>query len=156
MAGSTSGAAEPGVTPTSPTPWQRAARRRSRLRVLAVLAVVVALGLVVTTQVPDPVGDAVGDLLYAVAVYVALVLVAPRTRPWVAGAVALAWCWLVEILQATPLVGAALDVAPAAVWVLGNTFNPRDLLLYLLGMLLAATLDRLVVRTSAARRSRSF
>ncbi|MHA7135452.1 DUF2809 domain-containing protein [Oerskovia turbata] len=102
----------------------------------------------VTTQVPDPVGDVVGDLLYAVAVYVALVLVAPRTRPWAAGAVTLGWCWLVETLQATPVVGAALDVAPAAAWVLGSTFNPRDLLLYLLGTLLATTLDLLVVRTS--------
>ncbi|MFF3066188.1 DUF2809 domain-containing protein [Oerskovia sp. NPDC057915] len=130
-------------------PWYSAARRRSRLRVLAVLAVVVALGLVVTTQVPDPVGDVVGDLLYAVAVYVALVLVAPRVRPWVAGAVVLAWCWLVEALQATSVVANLLDVVPAAAWVLGSTFNARDLLLYLLGVLLAVGVDVLVgARTS--------
>ncbi len=130
-------------------PGDRAARRRSRPRVLAVLVVVVALGLVVTTQVPDPVGDVVGDLLYAVAVYVALVLVAPRLRPWVAGAVVLAWCWFVEALQATPVVAAVLDVVPAAAWVLGSTFAARDLVLYLVGALLAVTLDVLVtVRTS--------
>ncbi|MFD6093692.1 DUF2809 domain-containing protein [Oerskovia sp. NPDC060338] len=135
-------------------PRWHGARRRSRPRVLAVLAAVVALGLVVTTQVPDPVGDVVGDLLYAVAVYVALVLVAPRLRPWVAGAVALAWCWLVEALQATPAVGAVLDVVPAAAWVLGSTFNARDLLLYLLGVLLAVGLD-LVVDARAGVTSRS-
>lgn len=130
-------------------PGDRTARRRSRPRVLAVLVVVVALGLVVTTQVPDPVGDVVGDLLYAVAVYVALVLVAPRLRPWVAGAVVLAWCWLVEVLQATPVVAAVLDAVPAAAWVLGSTFAARDLVLYLVGALLAMTLDVLVtVRTS--------
>jgi hypothetical protein len=110
---------------------------------------VVALGLVVTTQVPDPVGDVVGDLLYPVAAYAALVLVAPRLRPWVAGAVVLAWCWLVEILQATPVVAAVLDVVPAAAWVLGSTFNARDLMLYLVGVLLAVGLDVLVaVRAS--------
>jgi len=113
---------------------------------------VVALGLVVTTQVPDPVGDVVGDLLYAVAVYAALVLVAPRVRPWVAGAVVLTWCWLVEALQATPVVGAVLDVVPAAAWVLGSTFNTRDLLLYLLGVLLAVGLDVLAdARAGVAR-----
>ncbi|RXR24985.1 DUF2809 domain-containing protein [Oerskovia turbata] len=130
---------------TSPRP----ARRRSRPRVLAVLAAVVTLGIVVTTQVPDPVGDVVGDLLYAVAVYVALVLVAPRLRPWVAGTVVLAWCWLVEFLQATPVVAAVLDVVPAAAWVLGSTFNARDLVLYLVGVLLAAGLDVLVGVTTS-------
>ncbi|WP_336706649.1 ribosomal maturation YjgA family protein [Oerskovia sp. USHLN155] len=143
----TSGDAPAGRPGRALSPWP--ARRRSRPRVLAVLAAVVALGLVVTTQVPDPVGDVVGDLLYAVAVYAALVLVAPRLRPWVAGAVVLVWCWLVEILQATPVVAAVLDVVPAAAWVLGSTFNPRDLVLYLLGALLAVGLDVLVaVRTS--------
>ncbi|KRD37144.1 MULTISPECIES: DUF2809 domain-containing protein [Oerskovia] len=133
----------------------RAARRRSRPRVLAVLTAVVALGLVVTTQVPDPVGDVVGDLLYAVAVYAALVLVAPRVRPWVAGAVVLTWCWLVEALQATPVVGAVLDVVPAAAWVLGSTFSARDLLLYLLGVLLAVGFDVLAdARAGVARGSR--
>ncbi|GAA1412925.1 DUF2809 domain-containing protein [Oerskovia paurometabola] len=143
----TSGDAPTGRPGVAPPAWS--ARRRSRLRVLAVLAAVVALGLVVTKQVPDPVGDVVGDLLYAVAVYVALVLVAPRLRPWVAGTVALAWCWLVEVLQATPVVAAVLDVVPAAAWVLGSTFNARDLVLYLVGVLLAVGLDTLVgVRTS--------
>ncbi|OCI29890.1 ribosomal maturation YjgA family protein [Oerskovia enterophila] len=133
----------------------RAARRRSRPHVLAVLAAVVALGLVVTTQVPDPVGDVVGDLLYAVAVYAALVLVAPRVRPWAAGAVVLTWCWLVEALQATPVVGAVLDVVPAAAWVLGSTFSARDLLLYLLGVLLAVGLDVLAdARAGVARGAR--
>ncbi len=136
-------------------PAPRDARRRSRLRVLAVLVAVVALGLVVTTQVPDPVGDVVGDLLYAVAVYVALALVAPRLRPWVAGTVTLAWCWLVETLQATPVVGTVVEVAPQAVWVLGSTFTVRDLVLYLLGVLLAVGLDVLAdVRAGATRRSR--
>lgn len=111
----------------------------------------VVLGLLVTTQVPDPVGDAVGDLLYAVAAYAALVLVTPRSRPWVAGVVVLAWCWLVEALQATPLVGVVLDVAPAAAWVLGSTFNARDLLFYLLGAIFATGLDALAGVARARR-----
>ncbi|QDW62241.1 DUF2809 domain-containing protein [Oerskovia sp. KBS0722] len=143
----TSGETPVGRPGRAPSP--RPARRRSRPRVLATLAALVVLGLVVTTQVPDPVGDVVGDLMYAVAVYVALVLVAPRLRPWVAGAVAFTWCWLVEILQATPVVAAVLDVVPAAAWVLGSTFNARDLVLYLLGVLLAVGLDVLLgVRAS--------
>lgn len=136
-------ARRPGATSAQTSP-HHVARRRSRLRVLAVLVVVVALGLVVTTQVPDPVGDLAGDLLYAVAGYAALVLAAPRLRPAVAGAVVLAWCWGVELLQATPVTAAVLDAVPAAVWVLGSTFAARDLLLYLVGALAAVGLDVLV------------
>lgn len=92
-------------------------------------------------RLPDPWGDMAGDLLYAVALYALLVVVAPRLpRPTVA-LVTVLGCWAVEALQATPLVAAATDALPAARWVLGTTFAVRDLLLYAAGAAVALLAD---------------
>ena len=91
-------------------------RRRRRSRVLLVLAAVVLAGLVVATRVPDPLGDVGGDVLYAVAAYVLVVLVLSRVRPLAAAGIALAWCWVVEALQATGVAAAVNDAVPPAAW----------------------------------------
>ncbi|QJW37845.1 DUF2809 domain-containing protein [Cellulosimicrobium protaetiae] len=115
--------------------------RRRRLVVGLVLAVVVLTGLVVATRVTDPWGDVGGDVLYAVATYVLVVLVLARVRPLVAGAVALGWCWAVEGLQATGFAAAVNDAVPPAAWLLGSTFAVRDLVCYLVGVVLACAVD---------------
>ncbi|MGN7705018.1 DUF2809 domain-containing protein [Cellulosimicrobium sp. 22601] len=116
-------------------------RRRRRILVALVLGLVVLAGLVVATRVPDPWGDVGGDVLYAVATYVLVVLVLARVRPVVAGAVALGWCWAVEALQATGLAAAVNDAVPPAAWLLGSTFAVRDLVCYLVGVGLACAVD---------------
>ena len=116
-------------------------RRRRRILVALVLGLVVLAGLVVATRVPDPWGDVGGDVLYAVATYVLVVLVLARVRPVVAGAVALGWCWAVEALQATGLAAAVNDAVPPAAWLLGSTFAVRDLVCCLVGVAATCTVD---------------
>lgn len=138
------------------TRGRRVARVRRRPVVALVLALVVMVGFVVATRVPDPWGDVGGDVLYAVATFVLVVLVAPRVRPLVAGAVALGWCWAVEALQATGVAAAVNDAVPPAAWLLGSTFAVRDLVCYLVGVALACVVDAGVgARSATPRRPRT-
>ncbi len=71
-----------------------------RLRCLAALAVVVALGVVSRVA---PLGwwlydKSLGDVLYAAAAYLGLALLFPRWRVAPLAAVASAWCLAVEFL----------------------------------------------------------
>ncbi|MFJ1512245.1 DUF2809 domain-containing protein [Cellulosimicrobium funkei] len=142
--------------PRGASPARAGSRARRRPVVALVLAAVVVLGLVVATRVPDPWGDVGGDVLYAVATYVLVVLVAARVRPLVAGAVALGWCWAVEALQATGVAAAVNDVVPPAAWLLGSTFAVRDLVCYLVGVALACAVDAGTrARSATARRPRT-
>ena len=124
---------------------------RRRVAPAAALAAVVLAGLVVATRVPDPWGDVGGDVLYAVATYLLVALVLARSRPVVVGALALAWCWAVEALQATGLAAAVNDEVPPAAWLLGSTFAVRDLVCYAAGVAVACGVDVVV----ATRRTRT-
>jgi len=113
-----------------------------RLVLLLVAAAIVAAGLAVHLLAPkDAVGDAIGDVLYAVLVVLLVAFAAPWAAWWGTGAVALAWCVGVELLQLTSLpasLGAAFEPLKL---VLGTTFAPWDLLWYALGVVLAAGVD---------------
>ncbi len=124
------------------------ARRRALAG--AVLAAVGSCGLVVATQVPDPVGDVGGDLLYAVAAYALVALLLPRLRTGAVAALALTWCWAVEALQATGLAAVVNDEVPPAAWLLGSTFAVRDLVCYAAGAGLALVADTAVRRSALA------
>ncbi|MFD4990590.1 DUF2809 domain-containing protein [Cellulosimicrobium cellulans] len=136
----------PGVAPELARP------RRRRLVVALVLGLVVVAGFLVATRAPDPWGDVGGDVLYAVATYLLVVLVLARARPLVAGALALGWCWTVEALQATGLATAVNDAVPPAAWLLGSTFAVRDLVCYLVGVALACLVDTWAGARSATPR----
>lgn len=114
-----------------------------RQRTVAALAAVglVGLGLVVSRG-DGVVADKVGDVLYAALVYVLLVVVAPRARPWTLAAVAFGVCVLVELAQLTGIPAAIVDVVPAARYVLGTTFVALDLVAYAVGVTLAAFVRR--------------
>jgi len=114
-----------------------------RQRTVAALAAVglVGLGLVVARG-DGVVADKVGDVLYAALVYVLLVVVAPRARPWTLAAVAFGVCVLVELAQLTGIPAAIVDVVPAARYVLGTTFVALDLVAYAVGVALAAFVRR--------------
>lgn len=121
-------------------------RSRSRAVLVVVAAVVVGAGLVVATSASGALADPAGDALYAGLVYVLVLLVRPRVRPWRAGAVATAVCVAVELAQLTGAPAALVEAVPVARFVVGTTFVPVDLLAYALGAALAMVADATAVR----------
>ena len=87
-----------------------------------------------------------GTALYAAMIYAGVFIVRPRTTPWMAAAVALAFCWLVEALQLTGLPAELSERSLAARLVLGVQFDPLDLAWYAVGVLPPALLHGALAR----------
>ena len=124
-------------------------RTRRLVAALLLVATVVA-GLLVHGVLPDTVAtDIAGDALYAVAAYLAVVLIAPRLPALATGAIAAAWCVAVELFQLTglPLAWGA-QFAPVML-VLGTVFDARDLLVYVATIVLATAVDALIRRAQS-------
>lgn len=84
-----------------------------------------------------------GTTLYAAVAYVAVVFVRPRINPYLAGAAALAFCWLIEAAQLTP-VPAALSAHSLALRLLvGAHFDWLDVAWYPAGIVPLVIADRL-------------
>ncbi len=146
--------AEPGTTTEVDPP--RAGRPRTRRIVAAALLVAtVGAGLLVHVALPDTAAtDIAGDALYAVAAYLAVVLIAPRLPVLAVGAIAAAWCAGVELFQLTglPLAWGA-QFAPVML-VLGTVFDARDLGVYVATIAFATACD-LALRVLARSRRRA-
>lgn len=111
------------------------------------IAVAVAAGLLVHTQLPDTaVTDIAGDALYAVVAYLAVVVLAPRWSPMTAGGLAAVWCVGVELFQLTGLPARWGDAFSPVVLVLGTVFDPRDLVVYVVTIAALMVVDVLVSR----------
>ena len=126
-------------------------RTRRLVAALLLVATVVA-GLLVHGALPDTAAtDIAGDALYAVAAYLAAVLIAPRLPALATGAIAAAWCVAVELFQLTglPLAWGA-QFAPVML-VLGTVFDARDLLVYVVTIVLATAVDALIRTASRPR-----
>ncbi|MET8542999.1 DUF2809 domain-containing protein [Kitasatospora sp. NPDC004799] len=121
--------------------------RRTRLAAAAAVVLTVPAGLGVRAVVGGDVAKYAGDALYTVLLYALLVLAAPRVRPGRAAVLAAALSWAVELFQLTGLPDAWARHSTLARLVLGSTFNPPDLLWYLVGAACAGLLHR-VLRTS--------
>ena len=128
---------------------------RSRLRLLAVMAVVVVAGLL-GRSLPGVVGDVVGGLLYAVLLYLLLALLATRARAATLVVAAAALGVTVELAQLTGLPARVGDLWAPAHLVLGSTFVPRDLAVAVVGAPLAPLTDRLTRRGPARRTVDAF
>jgi hypothetical protein len=121
--------------------------------VVPAAGLVVVAGLATARYGSGPVGDALGDALYAVLVLLLVALAVPRwSRAGQAGA-ALAACWAVELAQATGGPAVAVAAWPPLRYLLGTTFVATDLLWYALGVLLAWSVTVLASRWSGARRA---
>lgn len=133
-----------GTTDASTTALTRRNRVR-RLTAAGLLLLTVAAGLAVHSLAPDgAASDIAGDALYAVAAYLAAIVVLPRLRPGTVALIAAAWCTAVELFQLTgvPLrLGA--DFSPVML-VLGTVFDVRDLVIYLVAVAVVALLDALL------------
>lgn len=135
--------------PSSDGPAVSPARRRAASAGLAV--VVVAAGLGVRGLVDGPVASATGDVLYAVLVYLLVVVLGPRLRPVTVGVVALAVCWAVELAQTTGVPATLAEAWWPVRYVLGTSFVWTDLVLGAVGVLVAAGTDT-ALRGRRARR----
>jgi len=91
-----------------------------------------------------------GTALYASVVYAGVFVVAPSTRPSLAAAVAIFFCWLVEFLQLTGVPAELSQRSMLARLVLGVQFDAVDLPWYAVGVLPLAVLHRAAARNGAS------
>jgi hypothetical protein len=115
----------------------------TRGRRAVALLVIVVLG-VMSRRYPVgvPLYDkSLGDLLYAVAIYLVLGLARPRWPPVTLAGAAFGACFLVELLQLTGLPARYAHLSPVR-WLLGTHFAWQDILCYALGVFGAAAVDR--------------
>jgi hypothetical protein len=122
-------------------------------RLLAALAVTVVLGLLSRLcTVGWAVWDkSLGDVLYAMAAYLALALFLHRRPARLVAPVALALCLAVEFFQGTGI-PARYGHLPVVPWLLGTTFAWHDVACYVLGVAIAFGVDLLVLRPGGRAR----
>lgn len=120
---------------------------RDRILAGAAAVVVLAAGLSVRAFAGGAFAKYAGVALYAALVYALVVVVAPGRRPVVVAALALGFCWAVELAQLTPWPAALSARSVVARLVLGSTFNPPDLMWYAVGVAAMLALHRAVRRS---------
>ena len=124
---------------------------RSRLGLTLLSFVIIALGLASRRgyfPFPEALGNYPGDALWAWVVLLCVAWVRPAIAPGRLVAVSLAIAFAVELLQLyqAPWMQ-ALRAHPLAYLVLGNGFDPLDLLAYAIGIAGAAVVDGVWWRT---------
>jgi hypothetical protein len=117
-----------------------------RFRLFAALVATIALGLLSRLHpIGWPLYDrSLGDVLYAVAVYLLLALLCRRGPQFVA-ALALSMCLSVEAFQATGIPARYAHLVLVR-WLVGTTFAWHDILCYIVGVAAIVLLDRLALR----------
>jgi hypothetical protein len=115
---------------------------RRRLLCAAFLSGVIVCGIVTrVAPIGWPVYDkSLGDVLYAVAAYLAVALLFPRMPATPVACIAAVACLAVEGLKLTDL-NARLLTVPVVRWFLGTTFSWHNIACYLLGIAIAGWLD---------------
>lgn len=112
------------------------------LRLLLALAVTIALGLASRLY---PTGwflwdRILGEVLYAVAAYLAWAVLLFRKPPWLIAAIAFGSCLAVELFKLTGIPAENRNVILVR-WFLGTTFGAVNLVYYFTGAVLAAFAD---------------
>ena len=104
----------------------------------------------------DGVLDSSGDLaqhsgtaLYASTIYAGMFLIVPTARVATAGAAAVIFCWIVELLQLTGVPAELADRSLLARLVLGVQFDAVDVAWYAAGVLPLALVHHVVARRGA-------
>jgi len=122
----------------------RPARERPRRRLVALVLLLCAIAAGLGIHYAAPAGtlsDMSGDILYAVAAYLAVVILAPRLPPLVVGTIAAGWCVLIELFQLTGIPLQLGTAFPPSMLVLGTVFDARDIALYLATAALLTAVD---------------
>ena len=123
-------------------------RDRFRQRVVPAVAAVltVAAGLSVRSVLGGDLAKYAGDALYALLIFWLVLVVAPRTRAWVAAAVSFGVSVAVELFQLTGVPAELGAHSVLARLVLGTTFNGPDLPFYAVGAALGWVLCLALLR----------
>ncbi|MEV6970522.1 DUF2809 domain-containing protein [Hamadaea sp. NPDC051192] len=124
----------------------------TRPKALIAAVVVLLAGLGVRAVTDGVFAKYAGVALYAVLVYVLVLVVAPRIRPSMSAGISLAFCWAVEFFQLTPIPADLSSRSTMVRLVLGSTFNPPDLLWYAVGAAAAYLVHAWAVRPAAGGR----
>lgn len=119
-----------------------ALRRRAVPAAGAVLTVVA--GLSVRSVLTGDLAKYAGDALYALLIFWLVLVVAPRTRGWVAAVVACGFSVAVELFQLTGVPATLGAHSTLARLVLGTTFNAPDLPWYAMGAAAGWAVHRLI------------
>ena len=92
-----------------------------------------------------------GTALYASACYGGVLILWPPGRPLPVALISLGFCWAVEFFQLTDVPAALSARSVVARLVLGRTFDPSDLVWYVVGIVVAVTIHYLTLcrRTAA-------
>src|SRR5262249_20119509 len=117
-----------------------------RLRLLALLGATVVVGIA-SRKVRLGVAlwdKTTGDVLYAVAAYFAIALVAPRAPVVVVAGTAFAACFALECFQMTGIPVELARAHPWVHWLLGADFAWHDIASYAAGVVLAAVLTNAI------------
>ncbi|MFD7033125.1 DUF2809 domain-containing protein [Streptomyces sp. NPDC059917] len=130
-----------------------AAPARTRLVAAAAAAATVSAGLGLRSVAGGEVAKYGGDALYTVMLLALVVVVAPRTTPPRAAAIALAASWAIEFLQLGPLPAELARRSAVARLVLGSTFNAPDLLWYAVGAAVGWCVHAVIRRSGPPRSS---
>ncbi|WP_055574690.1 DUF2809 domain-containing protein [Streptomyces prasinopilosus] len=108
---------------------------RTRLPAAVAAVAIVGAGLGLRAVAAGDVAKYGGDALYTLLIFALVLLAAPRTATWKAGALALAVSWGVEFSQLSGLPAELSQRSTAARLILGSTFNAPDLFWYAVGAL---------------------
>lgn len=106
---------------------------RYRLAAAGAAVLTVAGGLAARSVLGGDLAKYAGDALYALLIFWLVLVVAPRTRAWIAAAVAFTVSAAVELFQLTGVPAELGAHSSLARLVLGTTFNAPDLPFYVVG-----------------------
>lgn len=108
--------------------------RSVRMLALASTFAILAIALGIRAAADGPLEQHSGTALYASLIYAIVVFFWPRLTPFATGAIALGFCWLVELAQLTPVPAALSERSLLARLALGAHFDPIDLAWYPIGV----------------------
>ncbi|MCX4390900.1 DUF2809 domain-containing protein [Micromonospora peucetia] len=127
--------------------------RRCRVMMLAAATLFLIVALVVRAAAGGGLEQHSGTALYASMVWAGVLFLRPRLSPPAAGAIAIAFCWAVEMSQLTGIPAALSARSLLARLVLGVQFDPVDLAWYPVGVLPLVAVHRIVATRARRRRS---
>jgi hypothetical protein len=119
---------------------------RSRLWALLGAGLALAVAFAIRAVDDGALRQYSGTALYASMIYAGVFFLRPRTTPLVAGAVAIAFCWAMEVFQLTGVPAELSGHSLLARYVFGVKFDPVDLAWYPVGVVPLVVAHLLVLR----------